>query len=688
MDSSKKRFIEAATRSLSGNAESRARAVSLLEQSVACTDTNCDDAVARWDAVDGKTRRFGAKAILYLCLMIVSGWMLADGIRILIHLENMTSCMCGSSFVDFFHNSPRIQEEDVARELSDPKKMLLFGDLSRTSKVDRMKGLWDSDPGNPGYFVDYAYAYSEEKDTLPPDFLETARRIDPDNAWFTYIAAGEMAIQAVKTRPRSKTDQLGNIPPEWEILDAAALERSLKILREARGQPRCENPLLEIQRERAKLLPTRTPTELVFAIYYRYQDSSAIEIKLRALGPAIAAKAWLCGKENDPEAFRNLVFDANHFLKQCADSEVGDLLGEMINTNVAFNWVESACPVANQLGLNPEAAELESAWKSVKERKALRNVRKRNVNSELIYDRGGELAAFGAVSPIFTLIDSPRLSPAALVPGRLMDHETVAWTGSYFVWAIFIVAMGVSVGIRRWQPPLIQNLANRLELLLLPRDWIMIVFLGIVIPITYFIWITRFTPWGGREWSVGHSSLNIPFLDNFLLGWAQQCALGLLVILSVGAAGCRSIRKRARPLGLVTIGSASLIFPILSCAAFIPIRGWQVLDPSHAATAATSISGGITVVWLLLIAFRMKFGSYHSRLRHAVAGRILVPCFAFAALVAISSAPIFKHLAFQWSAKDTLVRMDKDFPAGTEFQHRVALQYRQELRQTLGYKTN
>jgi hypothetical protein len=78
------------------------------------------------------------------------------------------------------------------------------------------------------------------------------------------------------------------------------------------------------------------------------------------------------------------------------------------------------------------------------------------------------------------------------------------------------------------------------------------------------------------------------------------------------------------------------------------------------------------------------FSNYKTQIFYGTVARMLVvPC-ACAALLVISATPIFKAMAFHWSNKDTLVRMDKNFPTGTEYEHRVALQYRKETREVMG----
>ena len=82
--------------------------------------------------------------------------------------------------------------------LTAQQKLLLLGDGSASNDADRWKPFWQSDPGNPAYFMEYAMAYRRDHDDqLSPEILETAARIDPDNAWYPAIEAAAKAKTAV-----------------------------------------------------------------------------------------------------------------------------------------------------------------------------------------------------------------------------------------------------------------------------------------------------------------------------------------------------------------------------------------------------------------------------------------------------------------------------------------------------------
>ncbi|MES2921405.1 MAG: hypothetical protein V4819_07660 [Verrucomicrobiota bacterium] len=684
MSNPRSRLIETAVRPFDDNAEMKLSASKLLEELATGEREGEEGMIHRWETVDARKRRPVWSILLYAVLTIISAALLIDAAKVVIGFENTISTMGGSDYVDFFHNSPKITEKEIAGKLTPDEARLLFGDLSRHSAAERVKVLWDSEPENPAYFAQYVDAYLDEFKNLPPDFLKDGRRIDPENAWFTYVAAGVRAKDAVKKRPQSKAATPAHATPEWDVTDAAAMNDSLALLREARNQPKYETYRTELGRAQMKLLSIETPAEVTFSLGYRIRKSTAAEIAMVRLGFAMAAKAWLCGGENDPDSFKELLADAEGFLRKRMDSEVDSTLGELVTMRAGYNFISNAAPSAEKLGLADEANRLGGTWEIFKRREAENQMRKSNLYSELLNKHGGGLASLFGHYPV---MQNPPLLPLEDVkPGRLMDHETLAWTASYFAWALLVLGMGLASVFRFRSPVLIRRLTVRLELLMLPRDWLLVFGVGVVLPIVYFIAVTRFTPLGGRELSVHYGDLSFaPYFDNPPLGFAQPVGLAMLMIFSCGALSCWCLRKRTKSFTLVTARSASLLIPIACLVAFIPVSGWAVAHSSNAPAVTAWVLAGIAVFWVILVGFMSFFGQFQTQLRHGIIARMLVPSCALAALLVLSAAPYFKMRAHHWSAKDLLLRPDADFPSGSTFEHRIALQLRKELRETLGY---
>lgn len=221
-------------------------------------------------------------------------------------------------------------------------------------------------------------------------------------------------------------------------------------------------------------------------------------------------------------------------------------------------------------------------------------------------------------------------------------------------------------------------------MLVLPRDWMWVFGAGVIIPLLYFVGITRFTPLGGRGLNVDMCQLNSFYLGYYPMWLLQWCALGMLVVFVAGALSHRCLVKRCGLRGSSGRRCLLMIIPILSAAACIPVCGWAVVRDSHLIGALAGALGVLVFLSLGTIVCLVLFRNHESRIIHGAVARMLMPSCAFAALIVISVAPVFKAEAFYWSGKDTMVRMDGNFPTAMPYEYRVALQHRKETREVMG----
>ncbi|MEO5917821.1 MAG: hypothetical protein ABIS50_26550 [Luteolibacter sp.] len=687
MNDPKADFIKEATRGLPENAELIAAANGLLESVVTGSEKELTNAVTRWQAMD---RGWLAKLwrwILYGLLLIVSGIIVGDAVRMLWDYDEAISAMDGSTFVDVFHSAPKVTEEQVAAILTDAQKLLVFGDRSKSSPAEQMKALWDSDPENPSYFAEYSAVYLDKYHKLPEGFLETARRIDPDNAWFTHVAAGVRALNAVKSREQSKAARVANAPLEWDVIDGVALDESLAILRQASSQGHCKNPRTALHREQMKLIPMETPPEVLFAIGYSYKIDST-DYSLRVLGNALAAKAWLTGETGDVAGFHEILEDIDVFLRKCTSTPPDSMTGELVNRGNAFGLTISRAAAADKLGLMEESKRLAGPLLEVRRLKArVYGPKPPNPNADLAVDHGGRISAFLNFGSLTRQIEEPpMLSAADMEPGRLMDHETLSWTGSIVAWAILVCGMGCCALFRFAGRDLTKRLARRLELLIRPGDWLAVCGLGVLLPAGWFVAINRFTPLGGRDLSMGRNEMVIPYFEeSILLGLAQFITLALLILFASGLTARWRAGRRLRMLGAETRAPWPMAVAVICAAAILPASGWAVTHPSPFASIIAFATLGTSLLGLLMAGLRCFSGQAADVIRNQVAIRMMVPACAAGALFVISLAPFFKAEAYRWSAKDELIKPNCEHMASSDFDYQMALQMRKKLRKVLGY---
>jgi len=231
-------LVEAAVKPLSGNAEQRLAAVSILAENADLDHPGAAETIARWQKVDAKKHPFIWKPLLYIAALLTAIPMVAYQVPDLkLALEYRDAL-----------DSWDFPETRLPEGLTSDEKLLL-GDPSK-SKYDQAEALYQSAPENPAYYAEYASAYRNEFGKLPDDYLETVSRIAPQNSYFLYSAAGLAAREALDQtvsatpRPQRRIDGVLVSPDPVEdnyvILDQIAFGKSLSLLDKASSLPEYE----------------------------------------------------------------------------------------------------------------------------------------------------------------------------------------------------------------------------------------------------------------------------------------------------------------------------------------------------------------------------------------------------------------------------------------------------------------
>jgi hypothetical protein len=205
------------------------------------------------------------------------------------------------------------------------------------------------------------------------------KRIDPDNAWFTHLAAAAEAKNCVKKNSRKGRRVDGNFiydeAPSWQILDQARLDRAMVLLHEAQQQTKCETYSAEMLRRRQAMLSYESLIDTLESYSCLGSASSFVSLHIRPISQAIGARAWVLSEANDPAGFEQLLKDTNGFLTATSEIEDGLLIDELMLIVHASAIAENLSPAAAKLGLHDEAARWQEITDRLTERKEQRNNR-------------------------------------------------------------------------------------------------------------------------------------------------------------------------------------------------------------------------------------------------------------------------------------------------------------------------
>ncbi len=683
-------LIEAALRPLSDNAELHLAAAGFLEN-LKISDDGEEEAVVRWDAQDGRRRRVFWRRALWVALIVASAavWLVNSG-------ELFRYFEWGKWSMHPYSGSMPDSEERVGRRLDAKQKLLLFGDQASDHQDERKEGLWLSEPDHPAYFAEYAVAYAAERSELPPEFLETARRIDPDNAWFTYFAGGVWAREAVKSKPQTAK---GEHPPEWEILDQARMDRALELFHEARMQGSCDDYTARMLLERLALLPQGTLIEGSDSIACIANATVFGSLRIMHLMTSVAAKAWSLGEAGDAKGFQELSKDMDAYLQGRLDMEVGTLVDELVFTSTLLIISESFAPAAERLGLEAEATRWKKTWERVRARNDARKSWEFTVDGKTEDPRkvtgvfGG--GSMGMVSK--QVQNPPALADDDLKPGRLIEHEIVAWFSSYVIWLIMGALLGLVVIYRFRVPLMVRRLAGRMEDLLRPVDWTWILGAGVLLPLVFVMAVNRLTPLGGRQFGLAGVSFLLP-VGHFLALLVVWLVLPVAIIRwrFAKVAGFFGFSKPSWAPGLAVLGAVALV----------PVIGWVAISEGLGELSAEWMNDlgleveksgpaslwvwcaigllAVPLLWLAITSCRAVF-SHAGRLFHrATVSVVLARAYAACMLLVILAVPCFKAAEQYWFERDTLMRFDATLPGWSRYEYQVAVQLRKETREILG----
>ncbi len=689
--------IEAAIRSFPENAELKHSAADFLEKRLTADAEAAEAMLARWDYVDSRQRRPAWQIGLWLVVAAVSAGVAFSDFADISGVARWGKWIAGASI---FAPMPVASEQVVAKRLSESEKLLLFGDMTKESKCERKEALWRSEPGNPAYFADYAGAYVSEHIKLPSDFLETAKRIDPTNAWFTYLAAAVEAMDSVKGKTRKSKKVEGRTvylePKSWEILDQARLDRALELLREARSQPKYTDYSAEMLRKRLPFLSQETFIEQLDSGSCLSAISRFPTITLRYLGDAIAAKAWSLGEGGDARQFEEVSSDGGQFLRQISSGENRTILNEMVNKVIASTLAGSFGSAAEKLGLGHDAAR----WKPIEKR--MMETKERRDSREFIVDGkavGPNTITDGIIGGGIEMVakqaeTQPPLTEADLKPVRLVDHEFLSWVLSYVLWAVIALCTCFVASYRFRVSVLSRYLARRMENLLHPSDWGWIMLAGVVLPFVFVMAVNRLTPLGGRAFGVRGTAMLMPaghFLGLLLL-WLILPVQVVRWHLAKRAGGLGFTKPSL--LGWLAVAGATAFVPMIGWAAisgitfpwvdalnFDPPAGLRVPWPFWTALTLAVLS----VLWVTVLISLAILGRSERHLYRATTSLVLVRAYAAALLIIALSSIGFKASEHYWFKQDWMSKFDVSGPGWNVYESKVAMQMRKELRETLGY---
>lgn len=562
--------------------------------------------------------------------------------------------------------------------LSPADKLLLFGDTTQSSRSLRWKALWASDPGRVDFFIEYALAYIEENRDLPPDFLETGKRLDPENGWFPAIAAAVRADQATDSIKRSWAEQKANAPVRYQVIDAEKLKEALTLLETVASLPRFETYQRKLIAQRIRILPPKTGVIEQGLTWAYLLGGKHAKYPFRHLPGVLHAESQRLAELQYQEAHAKLVQTWDSFTRRFASSDSVDLVDGLITLEVLRGGYAALASSAQTLK-SPDAVrlnEIHARFKRYREwkREEMEAYDAEEQKARMSYWAGMALPTMSGMVP-----NPPSLTDEDLKPGRWADHELLA--KFLAVWAAVVMAIYAgAVALFRFRGGEIhRKLSTRLTETLSPVDWAWILIVGVVLPFLVLQGFMR-TPWiGGREWSIAH----LPHVGSIGLFYvAQALTIALPVLIGRGRlsrrVGAVGLRWSRRWILASIVGGLILMFPLAGLAML------KQYDSMPLATAVQLIVIIPFSLWLLIATCRSLFSRPESLLKRITLSRVLLPAFMLGTVLWAGSATVSHQLERAWFKQDHLMEIRPGQTTFSWYEEELTLRLHQLILESVG----
>lgn len=677
------RFLELATRPLGDNAELhlavRHDLAQKIEASSAATQAVLEEAADRLDAADRRpSRRWLRLALVVVAVIAVLVPVVMTTVGILRQRTFYARLIDPFSAV-----SDKGEDERVFPWVTDPKvRLLLLGDEAASDGAERWRPLWQSDPMNRVYFAKYILEYRAAHEGISDALLAEAEKIDPDNGWYLAMSASaKLGAKVMTQEKQSRADLKAGKPRTWRVIDEAAYRLARDQFYRAVAKRDFMNHVNELRREQLAHLPPPHDFSSQISLYRWMSEDTSDVVPMLRVSRLISHEANRCVAENDANGFRQ-VFQAWKRWIHYSIQDDGTLLSVVVAKSAVESSLQSLRVGAEYFGMIDEAEALRKMEGDFAADKARREVMKSKVSDEVVTIEKHASMISGVALPMLmgVLKSPPRFTEEELKPGRLVEYALFGQISMRAFALLLLLAAGAVALVRFRHGVYGRRLSQRLCALLRASDgWAMVV-CGVVLPCAWFYLLTCCTPLSYKDWSVRYTT-------GVMVAGQWGGLVILMLTASVSAVAWR-LDKRLRFLGR-TPKTAWFGWGVTLCAMLsIPLFGmfpWLPAPFTEYAQWFGGAIGGVVALWLFSGLFSWVTGfPGEGAVRRVAITRLLVPVWLIGAV--LCSALSYAHIVEEryWFKRETLNRSSWEVQGYTQYEGKVARQFRKELAEVIG----
>ncbi len=674
-------LIDSITQPLADNAEMKLSAVQILEQTFDLTDPSVPQAIERLEAQDKKKFPGLVKVVLWMLMVAGLGFAIysdKETIWTLIKFENLSG---------YYEPEP----DPLPAGLTEQEKLLLGDPL--LNELTKKRLLYESDPTNPAYFAEYVQAHSFNRESLPPDFLETVARIDPNNSFFYYWAAGDADSDVVEKIPASKGSRssvpksrfvegikLRPLPTESEyiIKDRAAYDEALRLIKKASELPGFESYGTNMLVARARLIKTDNLSGYQMALLTAAGSSVHGISAFMKVSRIMDARAEELSKAGLKEEFISLAAQRDALLSGLGNNMDSHLICEMVYAVIASGATANFQAGAERLELHEMAEKYRKQKEAFTAERDFRDLRRDDQNSLLVKKHGSMLSGLILPGTVRQVQFPPPLHDSDLKPMRIVEHEVLGRLGIYSIGLILLAATIFIFLFRFLSTRAIRLTAKRLVSLLTRSDWVWVGSLGVAFPILVFLYINRLSPVSGRDYGSSY----------FLFVFPGLHLSALLAILLLAPAVVTRWRLTRRAAAFKFASRFDLLsLPVIGVMLIYSLVAYPVLVKFGLNTFTQIGLAAPLLGWVGFVFFnglRIILGNARSRIIQTATAIAVIPAYPLAIIALCLVLPVYHAGEKHWIPLDKVHLIDPDAPDLGAYEFKVAAQKRKEINAIMG----
>jgi hypothetical protein len=544
---------------------------------------------------------------------------------------------------------------------TETQRWLLEGDLSRRTRPEQQRALWEANPDNRVYLGNYVTALAASSESLPPDLLhrelEAAREVGPDNARFDYLEAAHLLNAGAEIKSAKEgEDENGKARMRYsiEVRDRAQLDAAMLALRQGLAKPYWRRYSTDMLAEQFAVLGS--PRRLVDLVQRTAIAAGTLLpdlAKVRNL--ARASRLYgelLIGEGQHDQAVPFL--EAWKPLAEHITSDSFTLIDLLVATAVANDAAEAVPPLFRQIDRVPDAertaTNAAAIAKPVNDWREQRRSPAQSDGETVLRERGGVLAS--------VLLPALGKWPEAgeYEAGRMLEYTVFTEFLVAVVLLTLFVAM-VTSGLFAWRWRWSCNRHGQSLPAVLPTaaDCIRILVIGVILPLVLFFAVTRYLPWSGHDYSI-HAAAPKLMAEFGLLVTALAIVPVFISLRQVkrrcAVNGIETGRWHARYLSGALVGLGALL---LGVAWLLPTDSGDV--GSIAAYAGLGCMAAALFVGVLLGVAQGLAGQTRYARYYATAFRALVPMLALTIIVlGVGARSVLLQSEAYWIERDMLMQ--------------------------------